>query len=68
MKSSRLQAVESLDPRESLVSRRVALAPRPGKWSVRAATGNGAAHQFDDDVIIGAGKKVGLIAPVMRGF
>ena len=68
MKSSRPQAVESLDPRESSVSRRVAGAARQGKWSVRAATGNGAAHQFDYDVIIGAGEKVGLVAPVMRIF
>ena len=35
---------------------------------MRAATGNGAAHQFDDDVIIGVGEKVGLVAHVIRGF
>ena len=50
------------------MSRRVAGSARQGKWSVQAATGNGATHQFDYDVIIGAGEKVGLVAPMMRGF
>ena len=68
MKSSRPQAVEFLDPRESLVLQRVASTERQGKWSVWVVTGNGAAHQFDYDVIISAGEKVGLLAPVMRGF
>ena len=49
--------VESLDPRESSVSRRVAGAARQGNWSVRAVMGNG------DDVIVGAGEKLGLVAP-----
>ena len=52
----------------TLVLRRVASAAWQGKWSVRAATGNDAVHQFDDNVIIGAGEKVGLVAPVMCGF
>ena len=35
---------------------------------MQAATRNGAAHQFDYNIIIGAGKKVGLVAHVMHGF